>query len=291
MNPVVVHLPEAWRQRLDAERAAGRTVGLVPTMGALHGGHLSLIRRAAAECGHVSVSVYVNPLQFAAGEDLAAYPRQLDADVAAAAAAGAASVFAPSVDEMWPEAPATSVHVAGLGDRWEGASRPTHFDGVATIVARLFGLAGPSVAYFGEKDFQQLAVIRRMVSDLCLPAAIVGCPIVRDADGLALSSRNAYLSTEEKAVAPLLYWSLLAAKRVVERGGADPADVAGAIIARLAEEPRFELDYAAVVDPIRLQVPDRVAGPVRLLVAARLGRARLIDNLAASPPGASPGDG
>lgn len=274
-----------WVEALDATRAAGGDVGLVPTMGALHGGHLSLIRRAAATCTTVAVTVYVNPLQFGAGEDLARYPRDLEADVEAAAAAGAHLVFAPSAEAMWPAPPATTVRVAGLADRWEGAARPGHFDGVATIVAKLFALAGRCTAFFGEKDFQQLAVIRRLVADLSLPVAVVGCPTVRDADGLALSSRNAYLSAEERAVAPTLYWSLLAGKRVVEDDRAtDPGAVVAAIAGTLHREPRFLLDYAAVVDPGDLRVPDRLAGELRLLVAARLGRARLIDNVAATSP-------
>ncbi|HET9691144.1 MAG TPA: pantoate--beta-alanine ligase, partial [Acidimicrobiales bacterium] len=208
-----------------------------------------------------------------------------DADVAAASAAGAASVFAPSVGEMWPEAPATRVHVGGLGDRWEGASRPAHFDGVATIVAKLFGLAGPSLAYFGEKDFQQLTLVRRMVADLSLPVWVIGCPTVRTTDGLALSSRNAYLSPDELAAAPALYRSLLAGKRAVEQGDTtDPAVVAETVAAALAREPRFALDYAAVVDPDTLEQPEHISAPVRLLVAARIGPARLLDNLPAEPP-------
>lgn len=270
---------------LDEARAGGGTVGLVPTMGALHGGHRSLIRRAAAATTTVAVTIYVNPLQFGAGEDLARYPRDLDADVEAATAAGAALVFAPDVAEMWPEPPATTVHVAGLGERWEGAERPGHFDGVATIVAKLLGLAGRCLAFFGEKDYQQLAVIRRLVQDLSLPVGLVGCPTVRDPDGLALSSRNAYLDPGERSAAPRVYAALLAGRRAVEEDGAlRPGEVAAAMAAVLAEEPRFALDYAAVVRPDDLTVPPALAGDVRLLVAARLGGTRLIDNLPASSP-------
>jgi pantoate--beta-alanine ligase len=278
----IVTEPEAWRESLDAARAGGATVGLVPTMGALHAGHLSLIRRARADCVTVTVTNYVNPLQFAPTEDLSSYPRDVERDAALAAEVGADVMFAPTVDTLWPVPAATSVHVEGVSARFEGAARPTHFDGVATIVAKLFALAGRCYAYFGEKDFQQLAVVRRMAEDLSLPVFVIGCPTVRTTDGLALSSRNAYLTPEELAVAPRLYWSLLAGKRAVEDDGvADPDVVAAAVAGRLAGEPRFALDYVGVVDPVSFATPRRITGPVRLLVAARLGRARLIDNVPA----------
>lgn len=287
MNLELVEHAGAWRSRLDTCRAKGQQVGLVPTMGALHGGHMSLIRRAAAECDVVTVTDYVNPLQFGAGEDLASYPRDLERDCRMAAEAGAASVFAPAPDEMWPDPPATTVSVAGdLADTLEGSSRPGHFAGVATIVAKLFSLAGPCVAYFGEKDYQQLAVVRRMVKDLSLPVELVACPTVREVDGLAMSSRNAYLSREEREAAPQLYYALLAGKRAVEDEGIDdPALVHKAMAECLATQPLFELDYAAVADPETLLQPNRISAEVRLLIAARIGRARLIDNVAATPPG------
>ena len=241
------------RKELDAARAAGRTVGLVPTMGALHDGHASLIRRSALECDVTAVTVFVNPLQFGAGEDLAAYHRTLEADVEVAGAAGAGVLFAPSVSEMYPEHPTVTVHVAGE-DVLEGASRPGHFDGVATVVAKLFNLAGPCRAYFGEKDWQQLRVVRRLVADLSFPVEVVACPTVRDADGLALSSRNARLSPEERVAATVLYRALTAYPR------RRMADV-------VAEEPLVTLDYAEVDGD-------------RLLIAARVGDVRLIDNLA-----------
>ncbi len=240
------------RKELDAARAAGRTVGLVPTMGALHEGHASLIRRSAAECDVTAVTVFVNPLQFGAGEDLAAYPRDLDADVAVAGGEGAALVFAPSVEEMYPGPPSVTVHVAGE-DVLEGAARPGHFDGVATVVAKLFNLAGPCRAYFGEKDWQQLRVVRRLVADLCFPVDVVACPTVREADGLACSSRNVRLSADERRAATVLYRALTAYP------ARDMADV-------VAEEPLATLDYAEVVGD-------------RLLIAARIGDVRLIDNL------------
>jgi pantoate--beta-alanine ligase len=274
-----------WSRRLDDARAAGQQVGLVPTMGSLHAGHLSLIRRAAADCDVVAVTDYVNPLQFGAAEDLASYPRDVERDRELAAGAGATVLFAPSVEEMWPEPAATTVRLSGVSENWEGAARPGHFDGVATIVAKLFALSGACWAYFGEKDWQQLAVVRRMALDLSLPVAVVGCPTVRDPDGLALSSRNAYLTDAERQVAATLYWSLLAGKRAIEDDHVeDPGVVASRMAEALGRQPAFTLDYAAAVDPERLVVTDRLGGEVRLLVAARLGRARLIDNLAATVP-------
>jgi pantoate--beta-alanine ligase len=281
----VVTTRAALDEWLADRRAGGASVGLVPTMGALHAGHLSLIRRAKADNDAVVTSVYVNPLQFGAGEDLSAYPRDLDRDRGLAGEAGTDVVFAPSVDEMWPEPSQTTVHVEGVSAPLEGRSRPGHFDGVATIVAKLFGLVGLCTAYFGEKDFQQLAVIKRFVQDLSLPVHVVGCPVVRDPDGLALSSRNAYLTDEERELAPRLYWALLAGRRVIEdERRTDPDAVVEAMTASLAEVPRFTLDYAAVVDPHDLVPPDTLTGDVRLLVAARLGRARLIDNIPATVP-------
>jgi pantoate--beta-alanine ligase len=281
-----IEVPEAWRAALDARRAKGHRVGVVLTMGALHAGHLSLIRRAAAQCDLVTVTIYVNPLQFGPTEDLATYPRSLDDDCRRSAEAGADLLFAPSTEALWPDPPTTRVRVEGLTETLEGAARPGHFDGVATVVAKLFSLAGPGWAYFGEKDFQQLAVIRRMVADLSLPVAIVGCPTVRDQDGLALSSRNAYLTPDERQGAPRLYHALLAGKRAVEDDQVDePVLVAKTMADALAREPRFDLDYAEVVDPQDLHRPSRLRGEVRLLIAARLGRTRLIDNVSAIAPG------
>ncbi len=266
---------------LDTERALGRTVGLVPTMGALHAGHRSLIERAAAECDVVAVTVFVNPLQFDDAADLAAYPRDLDTDVAVARAAGASMVFAPPVQEMYgahPERVASTVHVDGVSEGLEGASRPGHFDGVATVVAKLFALSGRCRAYFGEKDFQQLAVVRRMVADLSIPVTVVGCATVREVDGLALSSRNTRLSTDERRAALALHRALRAGRACVERGERDPARVSAAMTAVLVAQPLVTPDYAVVVDPLTLRSPAELAGEVRLLVAARVGNVRLIDN-------------
>ena len=283
MTLELITTPSVWRARLGACRATGQRVGLVPTMGALHAGHLSLIRRAAADCDAVAVTDYVNPLQFGPAEDLDAYPRDLDEDCRLASGAGAHLVFAPTTKELWPESPRTSVRVEGLTELMEGSSRPGHFDGVATIVAKLCALAGPCWAYFGEKDYQQLAVIRRMVTDLSLPVEVLGCATVRDTDGLALSSRNAYLTTSERAVAPRLYYALLAGKRAIEDDGAtDAALVSETMAAAVAQTPQLGLDYAEVADPDDLARPKPIQGEVRLLMAARLGRARLIDNVAAT---------
>lgn len=281
----VVDRGDVLRKELDRERAAGRTVGLVPTMGALHPGHASLVRRSAAECDVTAVTVFVNPLQFATGEDLSRYPRDLAADLATAAEAGATLVFAPPVEEMFPGGrSATTVRVAGLSDGLEGASRPGHFEGVATVVARLFNLAGPCRAYFGEKDFQQLAVVRRMVADLALPVQVIGCRTVRDHDGVAWSSRNAYLSAGERRAAPVLLRALRAGAEVLATpGGPHPgAEVRRAMARLVAAEPLALPDYAEVVDPDTLTPLDVIpAGTeVRLVVAAWIGGTRLIDNLA-----------
>ena len=285
MTVELVEQAAAWRKTLDAARTKGRQLGLVPTMGALHAGHLSLIRRAAAECDVVTVTDYVNPLQFGPSEDLTAYPRDLRRDCQLASEAGADIVFAPSTEELWPRPPTTVVRVEGLSESLEGASRPGHFDGVATIVTKLFSLAGPCWAYFGEKDYQQLVVIRRMAADLSLPVEVVGCPTVRDTDGLALSSRNSYLTPEERRAAPQIYYALLAGKRAVEDDGiSDPDRVTEAMAVSLSQQRLFSLDYAEVADPDDLTRPNRVDAEVRLLIAARIGRARLIDNLSATPP-------
>jgi pantoate--beta-alanine ligase len=282
----VVTTKAALRAALDAERRAGRSVGLVPTMGALHDGHLSLVAAARAECDVVALTIFVNPLQFAAGEDIDAYPRPLERDLGLAGAAGTDIAFTPSTDEMYPTPTATTVHVEGLTASMEGSSRPTHFDGVTTVVTKLFNVAGACRAYFGEKDFQQLAVVRRMVADLDQPVTVVGCPIVREPDGLARSSRNVYLTTDERAVAPALHRSLEAGARLVAAGERDPAEVAARIAAVVGDAPPFELDYVSVVDPVTLApLEELVPGSeVRLLVAARLGTPRLLDNLAVLVP-------
>jgi pantoate--beta-alanine ligase len=252
-------------------------------MGALHAGHSANIRKAASECGTVAVSIFVNPLQFGPNEDFASYPRDLDADLTEAEKAGARIVLAPPAEAMFPEPPVATVRLNRLADVFEGKVRPGHFEGVATVVTKLLSIAGPCFAYFGEKDYQQLVVVRHLVADLSLPAVIVGCPTVRDPDGLALSSRNAHLSPAEREVAPVLYWSLLAGKREIEEGGVkDVAQVRAAMETVPASRPAVQLDYAQVVDPLTLAVPDVISGEVRLLIAGRVGGVRLIDNLSAN---------
>jgi pantoate--beta-alanine ligase len=273
---------DGFRKALDAERMAGRRIGLVPTMGYLHAGHLSLMHRAVAECDVVAATIFVNPLQFGPSEDLVAYPRDPEGDRAKAQAARVSYLFVPTDREMFPEPPLTTVAVPALSKDLEGAARPTHFDGVATIVAKLFALAGPCRAYFGEKDYQQLAVIRRLTADLSLPIDVVGCPTVRDTDGLALSSRNAYLTPQERAVAPTLYRALTSGRAAIEEDHeTDPVAIQAAMRAVVAQQPALRLDYAEVRDADHLRPLSTITGEVRLLLAARLGRARLIDNLGA----------
>ena len=273
------------RDRCDAARRAGETVGLVPTMGFLHEGHRSLMRAARANHDLVVTTIFVNPLQFAANEDLAGYPRDLGADTAAAEAEGVDVLFVPSVPEMYPEPTVTTVHVAGLTDGLCGATRPTHFDGVTTVVAKLFSIVGPSTAYFGRKDFQQLAVVRRMAADLDLPVQVVGCPLVREPDGVAMSSRNAYLSDDERGRATGILASLRAAAAVVGDGERDPERVRAAVGTEAARHG-LELEYAEVRRAADLAPLATVDGEVVVAVAAAVGKARLIDNVTMQIAGA-----
>ncbi|HET8931607.1 MAG TPA: pantoate--beta-alanine ligase [Acidimicrobiales bacterium] len=287
MSDLITTIAEL-RARLDAERAAGRLVGFVPTMGYLHDGHAALVRAARAECDVVVTSIFVNPLQFAPEEDLAAYPRDLERDLAIIGAAGGDLVFHPDGDEMYPAPVATTVTVAGLSERFEGASRPTHFAGVATVVTKLFAIVGPCRAYLGEKDYQQLAVVRRLAADLSLPVEVVGVPIVREVDGLAMSSRNVYLSEAERAAAPSLYAALCAGRDAVLAGTTDAATVEAAMRAVVDAAPLIDLDYAAVVDAATLTPVGHLVGEVRLLIAGRLGRPRLLDNIGVTVPTTRP---
>jgi pantoate--beta-alanine ligase len=271
----------AFRAALDGARHAGSTVGLVPTMGYLHAGHRSLLDAAVAADDVGALTMIVNPLQFAPTEDLAAYPRDLERDLDVARDAGVAHVFAPSVDEMYPDRVLTTVSVREISATLEGASRPTHFDGVATVVVKLFAIAGPCRAYFGEKDFQQLAVVRRAVADLSIPVEVIGCPTIREADGLAMSSRNVYLTPDERRAAPVLHRALQAGRAEIDAGERDPEAVRSTMRDVVAKEPLAQLDYVAVVDPQTFDVPDPLTGELRLLLAARFGKARLIDNLGA----------
>ncbi len=271
------------RDHLDAARSEGRSVGFVPTMGALHAGHRSLMRAARSQNATTLLSIFVNPLQFGAGEDLDRYPRDLAADERAAVAEGVDLVFAPSVGEMYPiGAPATSVHVAGVSEGLCGRSRLGHFDGVATVVAKLLSIVGPCRAYFGRKDFQQLAVVRRMVSDLDLPVEVVGCPIVREPDGLAMSSRNAFLSQTEREAARGLFRALQAGARAVAEGERDPAVLRTLVERSILADEHVRLEYAEVVGAVGLGPLDRLDGEVLVAIAAHVGATRLIDNMTLS---------
>ncbi|MGH2683214.1 MAG: pantoate--beta-alanine ligase [Actinomycetota bacterium] len=270
---------EALRAACEEGRHKGLSVGFVPTMGFLHEGHLSLVRRAREECDLTVMSIFVNPLQFAPAEDLASYPRNLPRDSALADGSGIDVLFVPDEAEMYPRRrPVVTVDPGSLGDRLEGTSRPGHFRGVCTVVAKLFGVVGPCRAYFGEKDAQQLAVIRRMAADLDMPVEVVGCPTVREPDGLAISSRNIYLSPEERAAALCLSRALFEAVEGVEAGERDARVLRARMAARIEAEPLATLNYSAVVDDGTFGDVDRIAGPCRALVAARVGKARLIDN-------------
>jgi pantoate--beta-alanine ligase len=275
------------RWALDGVRREGATVGLVPTMGYLHEGHLSLMAAARADTDFVMATIFVNSLQFAPGEDLASYPRDPDGDRAKADAAAVDLLFSPEHDEMYPDEVLTTVSVGGISQSMEGATRPTHFAGVATVVAKLFAIAGPCRAYFGEKDFQQLAVVRKMVADLSFPVEVIGCPIVREPDGLALSSRNAYLTPDQREAAPVLQRALKAGAASVRAGERDPSAVRTLIGEIIAAEPEAELDYVALVDPATLEPPAGALEPgtYRLLTAARFGVPRLLDNIALEVPG------
>jgi pantoate--beta-alanine ligase len=262
-----------------AARDAGQRVGFQATMGALHAGHRANFARARRENDFLVGSIYVNRLQFGPNEDFDAYPRDLDADLKVCAAEGVDLVFTPDERELWPRPPVVTVHVGELAERLEAAFRPGHFDGVATIVAKLLNLVGPCRAYFGQKDAQQLAVIRRMVADLGFPHELVACETVREPDGLALSSRNAYLSPEQRRVAPVLYRALDAGRSAWRAGERDPAAVERAAVKLVETEPAVELQYLALVDPDGFApVAAAEAGQV-LAVAARLGTTRLIDNV------------
>lgn len=277
----ITHVHEL-RTLCDDARALGRRVGLVPTMGYFHAGHRSLMRNARVENDFVVVSLFVNPLQFGPTEDLSAYPRDLDGDAAVAEHEGADVFFTPSVDEMYPQEPRTTVHVDGLTAGLCGRSRPTHFDGVTTVVAKLFSMVGPCRAYFGRKDAQQLAVVRRMAADLDLATEVIGCPLVREPDGLAMSSRNAYLDADERRAATVLARSLQEAARAVSDGERDADTVRRLLTGVIATEPRVELDYAEVVDAAELEPLTDIEGEVLMAVAAQVGGARLIDNVGLS---------
>jgi pantoate--beta-alanine ligase len=267
------------RQEVRAARARGARVGLVPTMGALHEGHASLLRAARADGGLVVASIFVNPTQFGPTEDFSQYPRPLERDLEICRREGVGLVFTPSAAEMYPAGFATTVRVARMTEKMCGAFRPGHFDGVCTVVAKLLAIVRPDTAYFGEKDAQQVAVVRRMVADLDLGAEIRGCPTVREPDGLAMSSRNAYLSPAERQKALALSRSLAEAREAVLAGERDAGRLAAQVRQRLEAAEGVDLQYVAVVDPDTLEDLGRVGDRVLVAAAAKVGATRLIDNV------------
>jgi pantoate--beta-alanine ligase len=275
-------IPEARAACGDA-RASRKRLGFVPTMGALHEGHLSLVRAAKAQCDAVAVSIFVNPTQFGPTEDLSKYPRQFSGDCRLLEQEGVDILFAPPVEEIYPGGEVTWVLVEGLSEKLDGRSRPGHFRGVTTIVAKLFHILEPEAAFFGQKDAAQLAVIRRMVDDLNFPVEIVGCPIVREPDGLAMSSRNAYLNREERSRALVLQRSLQEARQQFNAGERMAAKLISAAKEVFAREPKVALDYFEIVDPDTLDPVERISQTTLVAVAAYVGTTRLIDNLVLNP--------
>ncbi len=284
-NIAVARSVDALRQTVASWRGRQQLVGLVPTMGAIHDGHLALVHAARAQCERVVASLFVNPKQFAPSEDFAAYPRSEAADVAAFQKAGVDLVFIPSVAAMYPPGFATSVQVVGVSEGLDGAHRPGHFDGVATVVAKLLLQCLPDAAYFGEKDYQQLMVVRRLARDLDMPVRIEGVATVREPDGLALSSRNAYLSPAERRAAPLLYRVLCDSAAALSQAAPDPDAVAATVERGIAAlcAGGFVVDYLELRGAADLAPMIRLTGPARLLAAVHLGRTRLIDNIAVGP--------
>jgi len=271
------------RAACDDARTSRKRLGLIPTMGALHEGHLSLVRAARAQCDGVAVSIFVNPKQFGPTEDLAKYPRQFERDCALLEKENVDIVFAPSVEEMYVKGESTWVTVEGLSDKLDGRSRPGHFRGVTTVVAKLFHMIEPDVAFFGQKDAAQVAVIRRMVSDLNFPVEIAVCPIVREPDGLAMSSRNAYLNPEERQRALVLQRSLREVEKQFHAGERNATRLINTAREIVAQEPQIRLDYFEIVDPDTLDPLDQISRPALAAVAAYIGSTRLIDNVVLPP--------
>jgi pantoate--beta-alanine ligase len=272
---------------LNPIRSGGAAIGLAPTMGALHAGHGRLLATARRECACVVASIFVNPIQFDRGDDYDRYPRSLGADAEFCDTHGVDIVFAPSAEEMYPRSQAAFVDVTRVTDHLCGQFRPGHFRGVATVVLKLLNIVAPSYAYFGEKDAQQLAVIRRMVADLNVPVTIVEVPTVREADGLALSSRNQHLSTGERQIAPVLIHALRAAQKLISDGATSADDIKREAARVFAEHPEIRVEYLEVVAPGEMQPVDSVTAPVRVAGAIWIGKTRLIDNVLCRPPGFS----
>ncbi len=281
MNAALARSVLELRAKLDPVRRAGRSIGFVPTMGALHAGHGRLIELAREQCDVVVVSIFVNPIQFNQKQDFERYPRLLEEDVRFCSERGVDLVFAPPDSEMYPCPQLTFVEVERVTEGLCGSMRPGHFRGVTTVVTKLFNIVQPHCAYFGEKDAQQLAAIRRMAADLNMPVEIVAVPTVREPDGLALSSRNRHLSAEERRIAPALYRALETARALIASGLADPDETRRKALEALEGYPQFRLEYFEIVDPDTMQPVERIGGRVRLAVAAWLGTTRLIDNVLA----------
>jgi pantoate--beta-alanine ligase len=282
-SPTIVRTVAELRAAVAAARAAGKTIGFVPTMGALHEGHAALVAASAGECGFTVVSIFVNPTQFGPKEDFAKYPRMLEADAALCGGRGAQLIFAPANDEVYPPGHATFVEPGGVAEPLEGTFRPGHFRGVATVVLKLFNMVAPDAAFFGRKDYQQLLVIKQMARDFDLPIRIVACPTVREADGLALSSRNAYLKPDERRAALAISRSLRRAEELVAAGERDMWKVRDAIQSILSAEKLVRPQYAVVADAQTLAEPAVIDRPCVALVAAFVGTTRLIDNCLLNP--------
>lgn len=266
------------REQVKAWKKEGLTVGLVPTMGYLHEGHESLIKKAVKENDRVVVSIFVNPTQFGPNEDLDKYPRDLEKDSILCEVAGASLIFHPKVEDMYYKDSCTSVNISGLSAGLCGKSRPTHFSGVCTVVSKLFNIVPAHRAYFGEKDAQQLAIIKRMVRDMNIDIEVVGCPIVREEDGLAKSSRNVYLSTEERQAALILSKSLKLAKQAMDNGARNAEDIKGLMVENIEMEPLAKIDYVEIVDSDNLETVNNIEKDVLVAMAVYIGKTRLIDN-------------
>jgi len=270
---------ESVRVRVKAARGQGRKIGLVPTMGALHIGHISLIEAAAKNCDFVVVSIFVNPTQFGPGEDLEKYPRPLEADLEICKKSGVDVVFAPTPQQMYPADNLVWVNVEKLTDSLCGRSRPGHFRGVTTVCAKLFNIVTPDIAYFGQKDAQQAIIIKRMAADLNMPLEIVVCPTIREPEGLAISSRNQYLTKQQKKDATIIYTSLQTCSRMIDDGITETKEIIAEMRKILQQVPSIEIEYVSIVDSVTLQNIDKIAGKVLAAVAVRIGPARLIDNI------------
>ncbi|MBO7680491.1 MAG: pantoate--beta-alanine ligase [Thermoguttaceae bacterium] len=284
IQPEIITNPAALQERVSALRAESKSIGLVPTMGALHYGHLSLVLASKEDNDVTVISIFVNPTQFAPGEEYEKYPRTLPDDIEKLAEIGGADiVFAPSPEAMYPKGFDANVHVGGVTEVLEGKFRPTHFDGVATVVLKLFHLTRADRAYFGQKDFQQIAVVKKMAADLNVPIKIVSCPIIREPDGIAMSSRNRYLSKQERQDALVLSRSLMEAEKQIAEGERDAAVICADIRRKIEQIEGASVDYVVVADPDTLAEMERVAGNVVILLAARIGSTRLIDNRVIAP--------